>query len=134
MRRIALGFALCWTACSTQQPEPLPSGDVAQSVAVAADRNGVPRELMLAIGVVEGGLLLQKARMPDPEDHVPVAGVLELRHGAFDSLARGAALLGVDELTLRADTDRGTEAGARVLAELGAETGARGDDLSSWRA
>ncbi|HWE27111.1 MAG TPA: peptidoglycan recognition family protein [Polyangia bacterium] len=134
MRRIALGLLLSVAACSTQQPQPLPAGDVAQSVALAADRNGVPRELMLAIGVVEGGLELQKVRMPDPDDHVPVAGVLELRHGAFNSLARGAALMGVDELTLRADTDLGTEAGARVLAELGANTQARSDDLASWRA
>jgi len=134
MRRIALGLLLSVAACSTQQTQPLPTGEVAQSVAVAADHNGVPRELMLAIAVVEGGLALQKIRMPDPDDHVPVAGVLELRHGAFNSLARGAALMGVDELTLRADTDLGTEAGARVLAELGAQTGARGDDLASWRA
>ena len=116
------------------QPAPLPAGPVAQSVAVAADGNGVPRDLMLAIGVVEGGVLLQKVRLPDQEDHVPVAGVLELRHGAFNSLARGAALMGVDEYALRADTDLGTEAGARVLAELGVQNGARRDDLASWRA
>ena len=133
MRRIALGLLLFGAACSTQQPQPLPAGEVAQSVAVAADRNGVPRELMLAIGVVEGGVQLQRVRLPDPEDHVPVAGVLELRHGAFNSLQRGAELMGVDELTLRADTDLGTEAGARVLAELGHESGARVDDLASWR-
>ena len=133
MRRILLGLLLLSAACSTQQPEPLPAGPMTQSVTMAADRNGVPRELMLAIGVVEGGVSLQKVRMPDPEDHVPVAGVLELRHGAFDSLARGAALMGTDEVTLRADTDLGTEAGARVLAELGAETGARANDLASWR-
>ncbi|MGZ3425615.1 MAG: N-acetylmuramoyl-L-alanine amidase [Polyangia bacterium] len=134
MRRLSLGLLLSVAACSTQQPAPLPAGEVAQSVAAAADRNGVPRELMLAIGVVEGGFALQKVRLPDPDDHVPVAGVLELRHGAFDSLARGAALMGVDELTLRADTDLGTEAGARVLAELGEKSGARIGDLSSWRA
>lgn len=133
MRRLALGLLLL-SGCSTQQPEPLPAGPVAQSVAISAERNGVPRELMLAIGVVEGGVQLQKVRLPDPEDHVPVGGVLELRHGAFNSLERGAELLGTDELTLRADTDLGTEAGARVLAELGRETGARADDLASWRA
>src|SRR5207253_1450460 len=37
------------------------------------------------------------------------------------------------ELALRADTDLGTEAGARVLAELGARLGAHADDLASWR-
>ena len=99
MRRLALGLLLSIAACSTE-PAALPAGEVAQSVAAAADRNGVPRDLMLAVGVVEGGLMLAKVRMPDADDHVPVAGVLELRHGAFDSLARGAALIGVDELTL----------------------------------
>ncbi len=134
MRRLSLGLLLAVAACSSTQPAPLPAGAVAQSVAVAADGNGVPRELMLAIGVVEGGVKLSQIRVPDPDDHVPVAGVLELRHGKYDSLARGAALMGVDETTLRADTDLGTEAGARVLAELGAANGAHRDDLASWRA
>ncbi|HEY2746746.1 MAG TPA: peptidoglycan recognition family protein [Polyangia bacterium] len=130
---LVLVFAVTVAGGACSSPAPLPAGAVAQSVAVAADGNGVPRELMLAIGVVEGGVKLQKVRVPDPEDHVPVAGVLELRHGAYNSLARGAALMGVDETTLRADTDLGTEAGARVLAELGANNGARGGDLASWR-
>ena len=133
MRRLALGLLLVLGGCSAA-PQPLPAGPVARSVAIAADHNGVPRELMLAIGVVEGGVKLARVRLPDPEDHVPVAGVLELRHGAFNSLARGAALMGTDELALRADTELGTEAGARVLAELGHKTGARADDLGSWRA
>lgn len=133
MRRFSLGLTLTLAACSTA-PTAEPAGPVAQSVAVSAERNGVPAELMLAIGIVEGGVMLSRVRLPDPGDHVPVAGVLELRHGAFDSLAHGAALMGVDELTLRADTDLGTEAGARVLAQLGAQLGARKDDLASWRA
>lgn len=132
MRPYSLGLTLALTACSTTPPAA-PAGPVAQSVAVSADRNDVPRELMLAIGVVEGGVMLSRVRLPDPADHVPVAGILELRHGAFDSLAHGAALMGVDELTLRSDTDLATEAGARVLGELGRATGARSSDLASWR-
>jgi MYXO-CTERM domain-containing protein len=132
MRGLALGLMVALGGCSAQTA-PLPSGPLARTVALSADHNGVPRALMLAVGVVEGGLALSRVRLPDSDDHVPVAGVLELRHGAFDSLARGAALMGSDELTLRADTDLGTEAGARVLAELGRDSGARVDDLASWR-
>lgn len=110
------------------------AGPVAQAVSRAAERNRVPADLMLAIGAVEGGLMLSRVRVLDVDDHVPIAGVLELRHGAFDSLARGAALMGESELALRSDTDLGTEAGARVLAELGRSTSARADELASWRA
>jgi hypothetical protein len=92
----------------------------------------VPRDLMLSIAAVEGGLLLQKARVFNVDDDVPVGGRLELRHGAFNSLRRGAQLMNVEERALYVDTDLGTEAGARVLAELGAQTGA-GTDLASWR-
>lgn len=134
MRGFALGLMFVFAGCATEEPAPLPSGALARTVALSADHNGVPRDLMLAIGAVEGGLTLSAVRLPDPEDHVPVAGILELRHGAFNSLARGAELMGTDELALRSDTDLGTEAGARVLAELGRASGARVDDLASWRA
>ena len=79
--------------------------------------------------------MLSQIRLPrSGDDDVPVAGVLELRHGAFDSLARGAALMGVDELTLRADTDLGTDAGARVLRRARRRARRARDDLASWRA
>jgi N-acetyl-anhydromuramyl-L-alanine amidase AmpD len=107
---------------------------VALTIQQAAARNGVPGDLALAIAQVEGGLRLPRLRIPDPSDHVPVAGAFELRHGAFDSLARAAALVGTDELTLCSNTDLATDAGVRVLAELGAQTGARADDIASWRA
>jgi N-acetyl-anhydromuramyl-L-alanine amidase AmpD len=93
----------------------------------------VPRDLFLAIAAVEGGLTLPAQRVVRADDDVPVAGLLELRHGAFDSLARGAALTGAAEEDLRADTDLGTEAGALVLGELGRQNGARPGDLDSWR-
>ncbi|HEY7954810.1 MAG TPA: peptidoglycan recognition family protein, partial [Polyangia bacterium] len=131
MKRRLLGLAIFLVGCSGL-PAAAPSGPLAQSVQEAAARNHVPNDLMLSIAKVEGGLLLPRVRILRVDDDVPVAGVLELRHGQLDSLARGAALMNVDENALRIDTDLGTEAGARVLAELGQKTGAREGDLSSW--
>ncbi len=69
-------------------------------------------------------------RAAQPGDLVPVAGILELRHGKLDTLALGASLMVTTEDALRADTDLGTEAGVRVLADLGP----RGDSaLADWR-
>jgi N-acetyl-anhydromuramyl-L-alanine amidase AmpD len=125
MRRFALLMLLA--GCSTGTP---PEGELAQTIRASAERNGVPRDLVVAIAGVEGGLLLPRVRILRLDDDVPVGGALELRHGAFNSLARGAALVGSDETALRIDTDLATEAGARVLAELGP----RGDDrLENWR-
>jgi N-acetyl-anhydromuramyl-L-alanine amidase AmpD len=101
-------------------------------VGAAAARNGVPADLMLAIGRVEGGLRLRAFREVDPDDHVPVAGVLELRHGAFNSLARGAELMGEPEENLEADLARGTEAGAMVLADLAKEARVDPEKIESW--
>ncbi|HJZ88630.1 MAG TPA: N-acetylmuramoyl-L-alanine amidase, partial [Polyangia bacterium] len=85
------------------------------------------------MAATEGGLKLPAYRAVNAEDHVLVAGMLELRHGQFNSLARAAQLSGLSEPALCADTDRATVVGALVLAELGAQTGARSTDLSSWR-
>ncbi len=130
--RRTLCSLLLLVGCSGPPPE-LPEGPIAREVDALSVELAVPRDLVVAIARVEGGLLLPRRRVVRPDDDVPVAGILELRHGAFNSLARGAALLGTDEETLRADTDLGTEAGVRVLAELGARTGARAGDLASWR-
>jgi hypothetical protein len=59
---------------------------------------------------------------------------MQLRHGLFDSLARGAALMGTTELALRRDGDLAIEAGARVLADVASRLGARSDDLATWEA
>ncbi len=111
---------------------PQPAGPVAAEVDRLAATYDVPADLALAIAAVEGGLTLPAWRSPDPDATVPVAGILELRHGAFDSLAQGAKLLGRTELQLRADTDLGTEAGLAVLSRLGREHGAQSSDLASW--
>jgi N-acetyl-anhydromuramyl-L-alanine amidase AmpD len=106
---------------------------VALSIEQAAARNAVPADLMKAIAAVEGGLLLDKTRLVREDDDVPIAGVLELRHGAFNSLARAAEIMSTTEDVLEVDTDLATEAGARVLAELGVQTGASLRDLATWR-
>jgi N-acetyl-anhydromuramyl-L-alanine amidase AmpD len=132
MRRLPLALVAAALGCATPTTTP-PEGPVAQSIARAAADANVPRDLVVAVAAVEGGLNLSPVRVPDPADHVPVAGALELRHGRFDSLARGAQLTGVAELALRSDTEAATRAGALVLAELGRDTHARNEDLSSWR-
>ncbi|MFO0612461.1 MAG: peptidoglycan recognition family protein [Polyangiaceae bacterium] len=109
-----------------------PTGATGRMIVAAADRHGVPRDLMLAIAAVEGGLALPAARAVDPDDDIHIAGVLELRHGAFDSLAKGAALTGLAELELERDLALGTDAGARVLDALAREDGIARDDLDAW--
>src|SRR3954447_3717499 len=59
MRRALLVLMLVGGCSSPAQPE----GPVAQSITQAAARNGVPRDLMVAIAVTEGGLLLPKTRI-----------------------------------------------------------------------
>jgi hypothetical protein len=111
------------------------SGPLGHAFDVSAAAHGVPRDVMVAIAQVEGGLTMPATRTVDIEAAVPVAGPLELRHGRFDSLARGASLMGTTELALRQDTDLAIEASARVLADVGARAGATlGDenDLASW--
>jgi N-acetyl-anhydromuramyl-L-alanine amidase AmpD len=109
-----------------------PQGPVARSLDAAAAEAGVPAELLTAIAVEEGGVKLPALRIVDPDDNVPVAGALELRHGKLDTLALGAQLMHTSEVELEADTDLGTRAGALVLAQLGKEHGA-GASLESWR-
>ena len=90
---------------------------------------------MVAIAQVEGGLAMPAKRSVDADAAIPVAGPLQLRHGRFDSLARGAALMGTTELALRQDSDLAIEASARVLADVGARAGASSageSDLASW--
>jgi hypothetical protein len=126
---VALALA-CGSASSSSAPMRAYEGRI-QS---AANAQGVPRDLVVAIAEVEGGLAMPAHRDVEIDATVPVAGPLELRHGAFDSLARGVQLTGESELSLRQDADLGLEAGARVLADVGARLGATGDDLASWGA
>ncbi len=109
-------------------------GPTGQLIAAAADRNHVPRDLMAAIASIEGGLRLAPVRQVEVDEAVPVAGVLELRHGRYNSLARGAALMERAESDLVADLALGTEAGARVLADLAPKGGGGDGDLGAWAA
>jgi MYXO-CTERM domain-containing protein len=126
--------ALVVMACSSGG-QPVPStaaGPESLSFEVAAAGNHVPRDLMVAIAQVEGGLMIPLRRSVEPDATVQVAGPLELRHGQLDTLARGAALMGRSELELRQDSELALEASARVLAEVGARTGGTEADLTTW--
>ena len=126
---VAVAVAGCTGSSSTSAPGP-----VEALIDAAADDAGVSRDLVLAIAVEEGGLQLPAYRIvaADDDDNVPIAGLLELRHGRLDTLALGARLVGATEADLRTDTALATRAGAQVLASLGRQTAAT-EDLASWR-
>jgi N-acetyl-anhydromuramyl-L-alanine amidase AmpD len=125
-----LAALLVLPACSPQRSSF--DGPVGRLVVASADRSRVPADLMAAVAHVEGGFALALVREVHDDEAVPVAGVLELRRGRFDSLARGAALMGTSERAIIRDLALGTEAGARVLAELAASRGVDRADLSTW--
>ena len=101
-------------------------------ITAAANGSHVPRDLMVAVAHIEGGLGLAAVRKVDSDEAVPIAGVLELRHGRYNSLARGAALMGVSELDLQIDLAKGTEAGARVIDDLARDLAIPRVDLANW--
>ncbi len=132
---VSLGMlgAACGDVSSTP-PEPAHVGSLSSAMRVSAEKAAVPRDLLLAIAKVEDGLTLPAERIAiDVDNEVPAAGPLQLRRGKLDTLARGAALTHRSEVELRLHSDLALEAGALVLAELGAKTGARHDDLASFR-
>jgi N-acetyl-anhydromuramyl-L-alanine amidase AmpD len=107
---------------------------LARAFAHAAQHASVPRDLLVAIAHVEDGLMMPAQRLDLHEDSdVPAAGPLMLRRGKLDTLARAALLAGTSELALRKDADLALDAGALVLAELGAKTSAQANDLASWK-
>lgn len=134
MRRIVVSllFLAPLAACSSGNGVPSngPQGD---AFVASASMAGVPRDLLVAIAEVEGGLDMPAHRTVDPDADVPAAGPLMLRRGKYDTLARAASLSGQSEISLREDADLALDAGAKVLAELGTKTGAT-DDLSTWQA
>jgi N-acetyl-anhydromuramyl-L-alanine amidase AmpD len=148
VRQGAVGAALvaitaCMAACSSDTadasaPRVDPSsstGSLSVSFAHAAERTGVPRDLLVAIAHVEDGLTMPAQRLDLEEDSaVPAAGPLMLRRGKLDTLGRAATLAGKTELELRKNTDSALDAGALVLAELGQKTGATASDITSWKA
>jgi N-acetyl-anhydromuramyl-L-alanine amidase AmpD len=133
---LVLAGVLVLAACRDRSPgpgrEPTP-GSLASALEASGARAGVPRDLLLAVAKTEDGLLVPRQRpFVAPDEAVPAAGPMQLRHGKLDTLRRGAELTGVTETDLRRDGDLALEAGAQVLAEIGHRTGARPDDLGSW--
>ena len=133
---VALGLLVaCGAGPSDASGTPEQPGSVASALSSSAAKAQVPRDLLLAIAKVEDGLTLPAQRPDiDVDNEVPAAGPLQLRRGKLDTLRRGAELAGVSEVDLRVHSDLALEAGALVLAELGAKTGASPDDLASWNA
>jgi N-acetyl-anhydromuramyl-L-alanine amidase AmpD len=136
MRRLlAFAASACLALACASSAAPA-SGSASESLddafSRAATESGVPRDLLVAIARVEGGLTMPKTRTVDPASQVPVAGPLELRRGKLDTLALGAKLLGVSEEDIRRDADLGLRAGALVLADLGRKSGARDEDYATW--
>jgi len=125
MRWWTLALVTCACAGSSEGP-------VGRSLESAAAEAGVPADLVMAVAIEEGGVKLPALRTIDPDDNVPVAGALELRHGKLDTLALGAQLMHTTADAIEGDTELGTRAGALVLAQLGREHGA-GATLASWR-
>ncbi|HVH43816.1 MAG TPA: peptidoglycan recognition family protein, partial [Labilithrix sp.] len=126
-------LAACGSGAEVDRSPLSPVGSVASALSSSASKANVPRDLLVAIAKVEDGLGLPAERLGiDIDNEVPAAGPLQLRRGKLDTLRRGAELSGVSEVDLRMYSDLALEAGALVLAELGAKTGARADDLASW--
>lgn len=119
------------TGCGADRTPEI-SGPTDAMITAAANGMQVPRDLMVAVAHVEGGLGLGRIREVESDEAVPVAGVLELRHGRYDSLARGAALTGIEELDLQIDLEKGTEAGARVLDDLARDHASPRVELADW--
>lgn len=126
---IAILAASLLGACAPRSSFEGPTG---RMIDTAARAHGVPADLIAAVAHVEGGLRLAPIREIDEDELIPIAGVMELRRGRFDSLARGAALTGLPERELSRDLALGTDAGARVIADLAAARGAVPADLSTY--
>jgi N-acetyl-anhydromuramyl-L-alanine amidase AmpD len=139
---VTVGFGLL-AACAGSPAEEGPAsggatsnvaGPLSLAFATSASRSLAPRDLLVAIAKVEDGLEVPAERPDlDVDNDVPAAGPLQLRHGKLDTLRRGAELVSVSEVDLRMHADLALEAGALVLAEIGARTGARPEDLASWQ-
>lgn len=128
---VTLSLATGWVGCAARSASF--DGPTGSLIEASARAEGVPAELMAAIAHVEGGLKLAPMREAHDDEAIPVAGVLELRHGRFDSLSRGAELLRVSQQDLVRDLTLGTRAGARVLADLAARLGVdKRGDIAAW--
>ena len=104
-------------------PEPGPLGKAFQA---SAARANVPRDLLVAIAQVEGGLAVPAHRTVETDATVPAAGPLMLRRGRWDTLRRAAELSGETELALR-------EQGDVALALQSPHGGRSANEISRFR-
>src|SRR5947208_5701026 len=100
---LALSAGLVLACASSASPTATASASLDDAFASAATESGVPRDLLVAVARVEGGLTMPKTRTPNADSHIPVAGPLELRRGKLNTPALGAKLLGVGEDDIRRD-------------------------------
>ncbi len=133
MKRSLVAAAVVLVACGSAEEAPtVGTSTQALRFAQLSDENGLPRDLLLAVAQTEGGLDMPAHRDVEEDVEIPAAGPLMLRRGQLDTLALGAKLAGTTEWELRKSTDLGLAAGAKVLATLGRQYGARPDDLGTW--
>lgn len=146
LRHLALVTVLTAFASASCAPSPAEQGaaiaqqarTVGAAIDAAAQRFGVPRDVLMALSYAETGWRgpsVQDEHAGEPGSlHAPgEVGPMNLRHGAgYDSLARALSLLQVSEAQLRESVGLQVAGAAAVLAELGAQTGATADDVDSW--
>jgi uncharacterized protein (TIGR03382 family) len=122
---LAAALSLAPPGCSAPAPDEH-TQESAEAVVFQreATASNVPRDLLIAIAAVEGGLGMPALRDVAENVEVPAAGPLMLRRGQLDTLALGAVLSGESEWTLRKDSDAALRAAAMVLAKLGKASGA----------
>ena len=137
-RAVALAAVIALGCGTPTEPTPPPVygravGGPSELVAVfdrVADERGVPAELLAALAYHETRLAMIA---PEPDaDHGPSAwGLFALtEHDGPRSLARAAALAGVDPAAARTDALATTRAAAALLDEL---AGTRPRTLAGWR-
>lgn len=132
MRKVCL-LVVALSACSG--PEPLPRGASLTAAAdVAAERTGIPADLLLALAIQETSL---RPGLGDADAHhghdTPTLGVLALRPTrSIDQIALAEELTGLTRAELAADPGLGLIAGAEVLAAVAQKNGDAPADLRDW--
>jgi N-acetylmuramoyl-L-alanine amidase len=110
------------------------TGSLRMEFESAAQKYGVPVELLLAMGYVN-----TLWEMPPPSDYEQgdiesrgTYGIMHLEQNPFrDTLGRAASLTGLSEEQLKSDRASNIEGGAALLSELVGET--RPDNLDGWQ-
>ena len=125
------GAVLLGTAGGSVLAQATPS--VRRDFEAAAERYGVPVELLLAMGYVNTMWEMPAPSPYDPEDlhGSGTYGVLQLRRTpSEDTLSRAASLTGIPVKKLKTDRASNIMGGAAILAEMAGES--RPSDLNGW--